>query len=217
MRIHALLFFFFAQSAFALYGGRPSVSDRHLVKLQVSQDTFCQGVVIAPDKVLTSAHCIEGKGQEIRETSLLLTYYPESVTVVSGRQRVQAKAITLAPSYFDSSTLNAEDLALIELSSPLKNVDILPFANKAHLTPGANVQLSSNQEVADTKILRRFTGLGGLVILSDGSQVGVCQGDSGGALILVKDGKKYLAGILSVQAHGCTKRHSVSYYPKNSL
>ncbi len=217
MRIHALLFFFFAQSAFALYGGRPAASERHLVELQVSDEVFCQGVVISATKVLTSAHCIEVKGIQINEESLVLTYYPEAVTVVSGNQKIQAKAITLADSYFNSPGINAEDLALIELSEPLKNAEILPFANIAHLTVGADVLLTANGQVAQTKIHRRANGLGGLVILSDGSKAGVCQGDSGGALILVKDGKKYLAGILSAQANGCTKRHSVSYYPKKDL
>ena len=217
MRIHALLFFFFAESAFALYGGRAAPSERHLVKLQVSNETFCQGVVISSDKVLTTAHCIEGKGQEIRSSSLILTYYPETVTIVSGRQKISAKAITLAPTYFDSPDFHAEDLALIELSSPLKNADILPWANKAHLIPGADLVLSASGEIASSKVLRRVNGLGGLVILSDGRNAGVCQGDSGGALILVKEGKKYLAGVLSAQANGCAKRHSVSYFPKNNL
>lgn len=217
MRIHALLFFLLSISQVAfgldLYGGRPA-RNPHLVKLSTNGRSFCQGVAITPTKVLTSGHCIEAMGLEIRENSQLLTYYPEMVNVAGSSDRVQAKVITLAPTYFDSSAADAEDLALIELPRALRGVEILPVADARDLTPGTKILLTSNKEEADSKILQRIRGLGGLIIKSDGTNAGICQGDSGGALILVKNGKRFLAGILSAQSTGCMRKHVLAYFPR---
>lgn len=219
MRIHALIFFLFfaasgGQSAFALYGARPATSTAHLVKLQVNQEVFCQAVVIAPTKFLTAGHCIQQLGLHYREESLLLTYYPEVVSVVSGKESRQAFSITFAPTMFDSPNVLSEDLALVEISSPLKGVEVLPFAPRADLVPGAAVLLTSYDQEAPVRILKKASGTQSLVLMTDGSKSGICQGDSGGALLLLKNGKKYLAGVLSARAAGCAKRNSISYFPR---
>lgn len=217
MRIHALLFFLLAQPAFALYGAKTAVPNRHLVNLKVGNDTFCQGVLIAQDRVLTTGHCIEGMGSRLRETSLYLTYYPETVSVVSGPEKVSAKTITLAPTYFDSSDFKAEDLAVIELARPLKKAQVLPIAGRNELIPGTAVTLTSGTQEISSKILRRVQGLGGLIIIADGSRSGICQGDSGGAMIVTKNGRKFLAGILAAQNEGCLRKHTIGYFPRQNL
>ncbi len=217
MRIHALLFFLFSQSAFALYGGTPVASQKHLVKLQVNREVFCQGVVIARNKVLTAGHCIEGMGVKLKENPHFLTYYPETVSVKAGSQIVRAKAITFAETMFDSHDLSAEDLALIELDSPLTNVEVLPFALKPDLLKGKGVVLSSGGQEASVAVRAIVRGADSFVIISEGSKSGICQGDSGGALLIVKNGKKYLAGVLAARANGCAIRHSVSYFPRREF
>lgn len=222
MRIHALLFFFFCaascgQSAFALYGARPVTNSAHLVKLKVGQEVFCQGVALSETKILTAGHCIEQMGWRMRENPHYLTYYPEYVSVNSDKDSVAAKVITFAPSMFDSHGLLAEDLALVELSRPLKGMEVLPLANKKDLTSGTEVLLSSNKQEATVKLRQVVSGHDNLVLISEGSKSGVCQGDSGGALILVKNGKRYLAGVLASRAEGCARRHSVSYFPRRSF
>jgi secreted trypsin-like serine protease len=217
MRIHALLFFFFAQSAFALYGGRPVAHQKHLVNLVVNNEVFCQGVVIESNRVLTSGHCIEGMGLRLKENSQILTYYPEFVKVKSGNESVSASVITFAPTMFDSPDLLSEDLALIELSRPLKNAEVLPFASKADLAPGKSVVLSSLGAEASVPVRQIRKGTESFVVITEGSRSGLCQGDSGGALLVVKNGKKYLAGVLAARANGCQKRHSVSYFPRREF
>lgn len=218
MRIHALLFFLlFAaslQSAFALYGARPAASSAHLVKLQVNQEVFCQAVAISPTKFLTAGHCIHQMGLNYRDESLLLTYYPEVVSVVSGKESRQAISITYAPTMFDSPSVLSEDLALVEISSPVKGIEVLPFAPKTELVPGAALLLTSYGKEASVKLLKKASGPQSLVLMTDGKKSGVCQGDSGGALLLVKNGKKFLAGVLSARAAGCAKRNSISYFPR---
>ena len=219
MRIHALLFFFFCaascgQSAFALYGGRPAANSAHLVKLQVNQKTICQGVALSETKILTAGHCIEQPGWILRTNPHHLTYYPEAVTVSSGKDAVQAKTITFAPSMFDSHGALAEDLALIELPRPLKGVEVLPLASQNDLVSGVSVLLTTGGEEASVKIRQKVKGEDSLVIVTEGSRSGICQGDSGGALLLVKNGKRYLAGVLAARAEGCARRHSLSYFPR---
>lgn len=218
MRIHALLFFLFlSHEALALYGARPATDNRHLVKLAVAEEVFCQGVAVTATKVLTAGHCIEGMGLKLRNTSRFLTYYPESVTVTTAAEEVRARAITIAPTYFDAAGIEAEDLALIELSRPLRTVEILPLAAGADLVSGAVLLLTAGKKEAPTKLLKKARGLESYVLMSDGSKSGVCQGDSGGAILLVKNGKRYLAGIIAVQAEGCARRHTISYYPRTSF
>lgn len=217
MRIHALLFFFLSQSAFALYGGRPVSSEKHLVKLQINNEVFCQGVVIAANKVLTSGHCIEGMGLRLKENPQFLTYYPETVTVKAGIESIRASSITFAATMYDSPDLLSEDLALIELSRPLRDVEILPFAARADLVPGKIVTLSSNGLEANVSVRRTMRGSESQVVITEGSVSGICQGDSGGALILVKNGKKYLAGVLAARSEGCQRKHSVSYFPRRQF
>ena len=142
MRIHALLFCLFSTSAFALYGGRPASSSSHLVNLQVGKDVFCQGVALSKTKILTAGHCIEEMGVRLNENSQILTYYPETVSVVFGRESVRAKEITFAPSMFDGGVL-AEDIALVELKSPLNGVEVLPIAQHSDLVPGAMMLLKN--------------------------------------------------------------------------
>ena len=219
MRIHALIFFLFTQSALALtmYGGVKTAPNKHLVKLMVNREVFCQGVAITSTKVLTSGHCIQDMGLRLRENSSLLTYYPDVVSVIADTDRVQAKYITIAPTYFDSPGASAEDLALIELPRALKGVEILPVANPSDLRPGSDVLLTSRKQEVSTKILQRLRGLDGLIIKSDGSFSGICQGDSGGALVLVKNGKKYLAGVLAAQNTGCVRKHTLAYFPRTNF
>ncbi|MFL5784122.1 MAG: trypsin-like serine protease [Bacteriovoracaceae bacterium] len=217
MRIHALLFLLFTQSAFALYGGKAVAPQRYLVELSVSGQSFCQGTVIAPNKVLTTGHCIQGMGLRLKDTSLLLTYYPEVVTITQGAQKVRAKRIDLAPSYFDSPGLEAEDLALIELEAPLKSAVVLPVASKNEIVPGSKLLLASLKEEAETSFRKKLSGPDSTIIMTDGSHAGVCQGDSGGTLVLEKNGKKFIAGILSAQAEGCARRHSISYFPRTKF
>lgn len=217
MRIHALLFFFVSQSALALYGGRPAPVATHLVKLQVNQEVFCQAVAISQTKFLTAGHCIEQMGLRLRENPQILTYYPETVSVVSDSATAQAKTITFAPTMFDSPDILAEDLALVEISSPLKGVQVLPVAMKSDLVPGASVLLTSFDKEAPVKLLRKVSGTESLVLISDGSKSGICQGDSGGALLLLKNGKKFLAGVLAARSAGCARKHSVSYFPRRNF
>jgi hypothetical protein len=137
--------------------------------------------------------------------------------VKSGSEMVRAVSITFAPTMFDSPDVTAEDIAIIELARPLTNAEILPLALKSDLSTGKAVVLSSNGQEANVTVRSVVRGADSFVIISEGSRSGICQGDSGGALLVVKGGKKYIAGVLAARSIGCQRKHSVSYFPRREF
>lgn len=99
--------------AYAL-GGEAASADRglgaHLVMVlsrQGARQAACTGTVIAPDIILTAAHCVAGN-------RMLAIAYPEGETHIL--QRVADKAIN--PGYSGKSRVSL-DMALVKLESPL--------------------------------------------------------------------------------------------------
>jgi len=207
----------------ALYGARPvgksfdysAVVTLHMDDPSNSEfDFFCSGVLIAPDKVLTTGHCIEVMGNEVYEQWSYFTYNPEHMKVKARGIKYEVADVILAPSYTEAAGFEGEDLALIRLKKPLKNIKPFKVALKSLLKSGTPVTLVVRDKMAESKITSQKSYAGNTVLFTDGSNSGVCSGDSGGAL-LVKVGKEeMLAGILSAQDAGCVKKTGVSIYAR---
>lgn len=215
-----LLLIFFVQSAFALYGEKVEVSkDEFVVSLHLrdsanpDRNYFCQGVLIAANKVLTAGHCIDAFGVDVYEMSHALEYNPELVWVKVGNKLHRAKSVTLAPNYFDGNGYEAEDLALIELVAPT-TVAPIKFASKNDLINGQKLSLIARNTKVDAKLLfARAYGPVAALFLDKSS--GACQGDSGGAIVVKKNGQQLLAGILMYSGEGeCDRKSGYGYFPK---
>lgn len=219
----ALLFLLVSLSdlSHALYGAKPvskNAASSAVVSLHLSDpqkpefDFFCEGVLVAPDLVLTTGHCIEVMAMEAYEQWNIFAYEPEKMKVKVAGVKYPVADVMIAPSYFESNGLDAEDLAMIKLKKPVTTVKPLKFAPMSSLKPKQPVTMIARGKEAETTILtvKKYTNVS--VIVTDGSKAGVCEGDSGGAL-LVKSGAEYLlAGILSSQDEGCAKKNSVSEF-----
>jgi secreted trypsin-like serine protease len=208
----------------ALYGARPLLKGQHeaVVSLHLNDpfnpeyDYFCNGVVIAADTILTAGHCIEGMATEVYEKWFIFSYEPQLIKVKVAGVKYEVADVALSPGYAEQAGLAGEDLAIIKLK---KTVSIAPLklAKRSDVKTGMPVSLIAHGKIADS-ILNGIKVLGGnTVIFSAGSRVGVCQGDSGGALVIRKNGENLLAGILSVQNPGCEKQDSSSVFPKTSF
>ena len=181
-----------------------------VVQIESSQGELCSGAVIAPDLILTAAHCV-----------LQRAVY--RVTVVDRRFRryaVPAVAAALHPDFVPGTTPRSQpgiDLAIIKLGGAL-GPDFVPLDPTAapKVGPGEYVNLAgfglaAENQRKSARVLRqaRLISLGDLKVankvlvvadenkLAERSGAGACRGDSGGPIVRGKPGRYQLLGIVS--------------------
>ena len=211
-----------------MYGELDTNPDHRAVvflELEMASGTsMCTGTLIAPDVVMTAAHC----------TNRLSA---SDVTVVFGTDLTQgydylreASEVLTHPSY---SGLNlSNDIALVRLRTPAPaEIQPIPYLpDHLGLTPsdeGAEIEFSGFglDENGNYQVKKRVDGTVALVCegprgcsLSGAGSVAVnafayyqptsvggpCSGDSGGPAFLIRDGREYVVGITSYGDNACT-------------
>jgi hypothetical protein len=175
---------------------------RHVV-LIVGAQHLCSGVAIAPDLVLTAAHCVPSTGKY------------RLMTFDGHRPAVKEVANVAAHPQF-SARADAPDLALIKLAGPVANLRPVAFSERR--TPpsvgdrfivagfGVGVQgdrrtagkLRAATLVATDRPSSQQLSLVDPHKLGDSAGFGVCNGDSGGPVFEERD--RALVGIVSWSA-----------------
>ena len=200
-------------------GAAPAFADQPLVKLQTGNDSrgweavgklvlgdrgFCTGALIAPDLVLTAAHCLFDK-----ETGARLN--PADIKFLAGWRNGRAEAYrgtrqaVAHPDYVyggaDSLDRVAFDVAVVQLDQPILSTSVKPFAIAGSPSKGDTVGVVSYaQDRADTPSLQQSCSVmdkqpGVLVMTCD-----VDFGSSGAPVFVMKDGVAHVVSVISAKA-----------------
>jgi secreted trypsin-like serine protease len=197
-----------ASPAHAVVGGAPVATDdaaRAVVLVIGLRGNLCSGALIAPDIVLTAAHCVHGN-KEMRV----------AVGSGTGRRNLVPTRIALHPRYAPQDMARhraTADVALLQLAKPL---DLPPLAvgvpssvatERPHRIVGSGVtRMDDGASIGMARSAALVTtGTPGplQMRLFDPSTrnarpgLGACTGDSGGPVTEQQNGRATIVGVMS--------------------
>lgn len=201
-------------AAHAVTGGEivrdPDGIRSSVVQIESSRGELCSGAVIAPDLILTAAHCVLQRA----------TYRVVAVDRRFRRTAVRAIAAAMHPDFVPGTTPRTQpgiDLAILKLAAPL-GPEFVPLDPSRAPSVGAGdavhlagFGLEAENRRGSARILRqtRLVALGTLEVanrvlvvadqdrLAETMGAGACRGNSGGPIVRGGPGRYQLLGIVS--------------------
>jgi len=190
----------------ALMTGDDSRGWQAVGRLNMGNRSFCTGSLIAPDLVLTAAHCMYDIDSRQRIDDAEVEFLADLRGGRASAHRRVKRSFVHPGFHFDGLAENfadrvAYDVAILELDQPIRNGTIEPFATQYDPADGTEVGVVSYaHDRAESPSLQEVCHVlahqGGSLVLS-------CEvdfGSSGAPIFVIEDGKAEIVSLVSAKA-----------------